>query len=90
MEPVTDGRGCLTEAGLGAVERAPLGQAPGELSRHLAACGRCQERLLERGSGLAPRRERRQPPPLWRTIVVVAAALLLTLVAVLAAGWLGR
>jgi len=88
MGPLTDGRGCLTESGLQSVERAPVGGAPSELSRHVAGCGRCQERLLSRGSGAAPRRERKRPPPLWRTAVVAAAALLLIVVAWIAARWL--
>lgn len=85
MEPLTDGRGCLTESGLQAVERAPVGQAPSELSRHVASCGRCQDRLLLRGSGATPGRERRRPPPLWRTVVVAVAALLLMVAAWIAA-----
>jgi hypothetical protein len=70
------------------VERAPVGQAPSELSRHVASCGRCQERLLARGSGATLHRERKRPPPLWRTVVVATAGILLMLVAWLAARWL--
>jgi hypothetical protein len=37
---------CLTEAQIGVVLAAPPGQVPTELARHLAACERCQERVL--------------------------------------------
>jgi anti-sigma-K factor RskA len=70
------------------VERAPVGQAPSELSRHVASCGRCQERLLARGSGATPRGQRKRRPPLWRTVVVATAAILLMVVAWIAARWL--
>ena len=66
-----DSRGCLTDAGLDTVIRAPVGRAPAERAAHLASCVRCQERLLLRGS---PRGPRREPPPVWRIWVVVAAA----------------
>jgi hypothetical protein len=69
-----DARGCLTDAGLETLLRAPVGQAPPELAAHLASCIRCQERLLLRG---APRGPRKTPPPPWRVWVVVGAAILM-------------
>jgi hypothetical protein len=72
-----DGRGCLTEAGLAALAAAPPGQAPPELASHLAACPRCQQRLLA-GPG-QPRRPRRRPPPPWRILAVLGGLLLAAL-----------
>lgn len=69
-----DARGCLTDAGLDTLARAPVGQAPAELASHLAACLKCQERLLLRG---APRGPKKTPPPPWRVWVVVGAAIFL-------------
>lgn len=69
-----DARGCLTDADLNALARAQVGQAPPELAAHLAACAKCQERLLLRG---APRGPKKTPPPPWRVWVVVGAAIFL-------------
>jgi hypothetical protein len=75
---LTDARGCLTAEGLAEVARAAPGQAPPEAAAHLAACGRCQERLLgaerdrPRASGTA-----RSP---YRNVALVSGLLLLTLV----------
>ena len=88
MAALTDARGCLTDAGLHAVESAPLGRAPVELSGHLASCAGCQERLLLRGAGASSPRVARQRPPAWRMILVLAMALLATLTALIAARWL--
>jgi hypothetical protein len=49
MNALLDGRGCLTAAGFAAVAAAPVGKVPPELASHLAACGRCQQRLLAGG-----------------------------------------
>jgi hypothetical protein len=73
---LVDARGCLSDADLDALQRAPVGRAPGELAGHLAQCAKCQERMLLRGS---PRGPRREPPPPWRMWVVVAAAILMLL-----------
>jgi len=81
VRSLKDARGCLSEAGLEAVERAPLGGGPAELVAHLGACAACQQRLLQRASGTSGPRRRRAAPPLWRTLVAVAATLLLALVA---------
>ncbi len=69
-----DARGCLTDAGLDTLSRAPVGRAPAELAAHLAACQNCQERMLLRGS---PRGPQKTAPPVWRVWVVVGAALFL-------------
>lgn len=90
MAALTDAHGCLTDAGLHAVQTAPLGRAPAELSGHLASCGGCQERLLLRGEGASSRRGVRTRPPAWRIAFVLAMAMLLTVVALIAARWLGR
>jgi hypothetical protein len=89
MAPLTDARGCLTEAGLDTVESAPLGRAPAELSAHVASCPRCQERLLLRSAGASVRSAARKPPPPWR-IVVLLAALLLAAVGLLGVFGLAR
>lgn len=89
MTAVFDPRGCLTPAGMAALQEAPPGQAPAELARHLAACARCQARLLGASTG---RVDRPGAPPeipagvaatrrLWRTVVFVGAALFLAVVA---------
>jgi hypothetical protein len=41
-----DGQGCLTASGLAAFQRAAPGRAPKEVAAHVAACARCQQRLL--------------------------------------------
>jgi len=69
-----DARGCLTDAGLDTLSRAPVGKAPAELAAHLAACPKCQERMLLRGS---PRGPKKTAPPAWRVWIVVGAALFL-------------
>jgi hypothetical protein len=76
-----DARGCLTESGLQAMERAPLGRGPDELVAHLGGCAACQQRLLQRASGSSGPRPRRAAPPLWRTLAAIAATLLLALIA---------
>lgn len=83
MSALVDPRGCLTPAGMAALQRAPLGQAPDELARHLASCARCQARLLEVGAGSehrpagrpAPAQGAGAPGRLWRPIVFIVAAL---------------
>ena len=85
MTALCDARGCLTEAGLRALERAPLGRGPAELVSHLGSCAGCQERLLRRASGAVGPRVRRAPPPLWRSLLALAATLLLALVALIVA-----
>jgi hypothetical protein len=85
MGGLTDARGCLTDAGLSAFEKAPIGGAPGALTGHLAACARCQDRLLLRGVGASSPRRPRTRPPTWRMALVVAMALLLALAALIAA-----
>ena len=82
-----DARGCLTEAGLVALDGAPPGQGPPEAAAHLASCARCQRRFLARG-GVDQGAIRATPtkavaPPLWRTGVVVLAVLLLVVVAMI-------
>jgi hypothetical protein len=78
-----DARGCLSEAGLQALERAPLGRGPEELVAHLGGCAACQERVLRRASGASGPRVRRAPPPIWRTLLASGGVVLLALVALI-------
>ena len=87
MTALVDARGCLTEAGLAALDAAPPGQGPAEAAAHLAACARCQRRFLARGGleagGIRAVPTRTEAPPLWRTGVVLLAALLIVVVAMI-------
>jgi hypothetical protein len=79
-----DTHGCLNSAGLESLRNAAPGHAPAAAASHVAACARCQRRLLTDGDPAAlhagkPRPT--SPPPLWRTGAVVAAAVLLLLCA---------
>jgi hypothetical protein len=77
-----DAQGCLTPEGFARIAAAPPGGAPAELAAHLAACPRCQRRLLAMGAPpKATPGRRREPPPLWRTVVAVVGAILLVLMA---------
>ena len=86
--PLQDRGGCLTEAGLLALRTAAAGQAPPALAAHLAACARCQQRVLAvdapRGKS-ARRTSRPVVPSLGRTfflvilLVAAVAAMLATL-----------
>ena len=81
MSGLLDARGCLTEAGLEALDDAPPGRGPAELAAHLAGCGRCQRRFLARGGadygGIRAVPGPATRPPLWRTVLVAVAALLM-------------
>jgi hypothetical protein len=93
MTALQDEKGCLTGAGFVALERAAVGRAPAELAAHLAACGRCQERMLARAEGLASpaQRERTAAPPVWRVWVVLAILIVMgALVVITAQRLLGR
>jgi hypothetical protein len=87
VSELVDARGCLTPAGMAALRRAPVGQAPVELARHLASCARCQARLLAVGAGGDRRPGGRPARPegagapgrLWRPMVFIVAALALAL-----------
>jgi hypothetical protein len=81
-----DTRGCLTAAGLEAVRRAPVGGAPAELAQHLAACARCQERLLAVDAGDRERRPVRRPQPL-RTALLMLLFLLVAALSLVAMYW---
>jgi hypothetical protein len=79
MSELRDERGCLTPAGIAAVQAAPPGQAPAELAGHLSSCARCQERLLAGGIVAALGRQKKEPPPRWRLAAIVIATLLLVI-----------
>ena len=81
MSALQDARGCLTDSGLEAMERAPLGRGPAELIAHLGECAACQQRVLQRAAGASGPRPRRAAPPLWRTVLALAATLLLAMLA---------
>ncbi len=72
-----DASGCLSEAGITAVTTAVPGQIAPEVAAHLAACARCQERVL---SGGAPRPARKAaapaPPSLGRVAVLMGLVIL--------------
>ena len=89
-----DARGCLTAAGLAALERAQPGAAPAELAAHVGSCGRCQQHLLS--SLREPGREaasRKQPPSgsrmVWM-VVLVLGGLVALLAGLLSVPFLGR
>jgi hypothetical protein len=87
--PFRDAHGCLTERGLAALRHATTGQAPPELATHVAACDRCQTRLLASdpiADGPALRRPR--APSLMRWVIVCAVALALALLALVVASLL--
>jgi hypothetical protein len=77
--------GCLTDAGLDALEQASPGQAPDDLVRHLAECARCQNRVLVRAGGSAEGRRpaRTAPRRIWVNMAIVLGAMLAALVALL-------
>jgi len=79
-----DERGCLTADGLRAVREAPPGQVPPDVAQHLAACARCQSRVLAEG---LPARTRSTPRPspaqLGRNIAIVLGVILLSMLALL-------
>ena len=85
--PLRDARGCLSEAGLQAFSTAPPGRAPAELAAHVAACPRCQDRVLAADAGTRAASPRAQPPPRWRIFVLFVAGLVM---AVLLYAWTRR
>jgi len=87
-----DARGCLTPAGVAALERGAVGEAPAELARHVATCDRCQARLLAAATGRAAGVPARPQGPvrLWRPVVFIVTALMLALFAVAMLGLLPR
>jgi hypothetical protein len=89
---LVDIRGCLTEAGFRALERAAIGKAPPELAVHLAGCPRCQERMLSgrRAPGEPPHGERKQPPPAWRLWALVGLMLLVLVLFAATLQWLSH
>jgi hypothetical protein len=94
VTPLLDARGCLTEAGLSALDTAAPGQGPPEAAAHLAGCARCQRRFLARGGqevgGISATPRHVVAPPLWRTIVVVVAVIVLALTAMIGVRWLSN
>ena len=95
MTALLDARGCLTPAGMAALERGAVGEAPPELARHVATCERCQARLLAAATGRTaggPARSQGLGAPgrLWRPVVFIVAALMLALFAVAMLGLLPR
>jgi hypothetical protein len=79
-----DASGCLTAAGLDAIDGAGPGGAPEELARHLAGCARCQDRMLERASGpRTGRTEAANRRRLWTGLAVVLGMMLLALLSLL-------
>jgi hypothetical protein len=94
LTALVDPRGCLTPAGMEALQQAPPGHAPEDLARHVAGCARCQARLLaastgRRGTAGAAGTTAGEEIPaglattrrLWRTVVLMAVAFFLAVVA---------
>jgi hypothetical protein len=91
MTALVDARGCLTPAGLALVQHATPGTVPAEVAQHLAACARCQGRLLKADLGGPRQAGGHAPIPglsgpervarLWRPIVLLVAILALALTA---------
>lgn len=69
-----DARGCLTDLGLATVRAAPPGGVSAELAEHLAACRRCQYRLLSGGRNPPGARGRPKGAPLGRRIIALVVA----------------
>jgi hypothetical protein len=57
-----DAAGCLSPEGIAAVAGSVPGRVAPEAARHLAACTRCQQRVLS--GGVDRPRRKAQPPPL--------------------------
>jgi hypothetical protein len=75
-----DPRGCLTAAGLAAFQNAPPGRAPKDVAAHVAACARCQQRLLAGARGPATTPSRRAPSGrrlVWLAILAVGGLFVL-------------
>jgi hypothetical protein len=77
-----DARGCLSAAGLTALERAAPGAAPADVAAHLGSCTRCQQRLLSslRGPASAAAASRPRSPGsrlVWVAVLAIGALLLL-------------
>jgi hypothetical protein len=70
-----DASGCLTEAGVAAVKSATPGRISPEVAAHLAACGRCQERILSGGVPRPPRKPMPDFPSVGRAFLVLALIL---------------
>jgi hypothetical protein len=71
-----DAQGCLTEAGMRTLLAAPPGRGPEALAVHLAACGRCQDRVLAAGvPGPRTGAPGRVAPPLGRMLLLVGLIL---------------
>ena len=83
MTGLLDARGCLTAAGLDAMEAAAAGQAPPELARHLSECQRCQDRLLARARDTPG--GKRGPRPTPRQLVLRTTLVLGIILAAMAA-----
>jgi hypothetical protein len=66
-----DASGHLSANGIAAVSDATPGRTPPEVAAHLAACPRCQERVLSGGLPRAPRKPTVEPPSLKRALVLV-------------------
>jgi len=79
-----DAQGCLSAAGLAALQRAAPGRAPADLAAHVAGCNRCQQRLLsslrEPGKPGRPGKPGAASTPrglVWVAVAAIAALFLL-------------
>lgn len=91
-----DGQGCLTPAGLTALQLAAPGRAPKEVAAHVAGCNRCQQRLLSSlrepgrtASASSSRRTSSGSRLVWVAVLVIGGLFAL-LAGLVAARWLAR
>ena len=84
-----DGQGCVNEAGFRALEESPPGRGPAEVAAHVAACPRCQQRLLAGAAGrLGAPPPARTAPPVGRSLALAGATLAAILLALWSLLWL--
>ena len=83
-DPRFDARGCLTDLGLATVRGAPPGGISAELAEHLAACRRCQYRLLSGGRNPPAARAKAQGASLGRRLIAFLVAGVVLIAAALA------
>ena len=69
-----DARGCLTDLGLAAVRGASPGSVSAKVAEHLAACRRCQYRLLSGGRNPPAARGKARGASVGRRIIALAVA----------------
>jgi hypothetical protein len=87
MSDRVDARGCLTPTGVRELGNATPGQAPADLALHVAACPRCQQRLLASDVGPRQPAPARKPMLGW-ALAIVIGGLLVALLALMTVRYL--